>query len=102
MNKELRTKIVFASLLAGFSTMAGANMVQIQPMHTDSPAVSPVSQDLVVSQAARDQIDAKLQRAAFSPETLEDKFYQIKRPKSTFSETGPDDVETPVHVSMKL
>jgi len=100
MNQELTTKLVLASVLAGFSTIAGATTIAAAPAeNSTAPAAR---QELVVSHAARVRIEAKLQRAAFSPETLEDKFLQVSTPKSTFIETGPTDAEPPIHVPLKL
>lgn len=89
MNTELKTKLVFASLLAGFSTMASATPIQIQTAQTENPVVSPVRQEVVVSKAAQKAIDTKVLEAVARPPVfvqengptfVQSKFEQMRLP----------------------
>jgi len=98
MKQELTTKLVLVSVLTGVSTIAGATTIAATP--AENSMTPSVREELVVSQAARAQIEAKLLQASFTPEALQGAFYQIKR--GTFIESGPTFAETVPHVPMRL
>lgn len=84
MNNDLEVKLVLASVLVGLSSMA--NAMPVPDVHADTKLV-PARQEIVVSDAAPNVLDAKFQ----VPGTPSEGFLQICKPGgSCFGESGPE------------